>query len=179
MRPMAARFLSEMKFGYAVFGFTAVVQAEASACPDQARIGAHDLVPFSYGKAGSGAWWGMPHRRSILECSTLPPCRLRVHSRPTIPLRSVWRARGFLASPSAKNVRRDHLRLGQCPFHRRESVDAEIRHKCLPSRYVRPVRGGKHFVTTLSQCGISRPEESDAQLVAHLLRTRHTLLKDR
>ena len=26
-----------MKFGYAVFGFTAVVQAQASACPDQLR----------------------------------------------------------------------------------------------------------------------------------------------
>ena len=110
------RFLSEMKFGYAVFGFTAVVQAQASACPDQARIGAHDLVPFSYGKAGNGAGWGMPHRRSILECSTLPPCRLRVHSRPPIALRSVWRARGFLASPSARNVRRVQPTLGSMPF---------------------------------------------------------------
>jgi hypothetical protein len=40
-----------MKFGYAVLGFTAVVQVQAGACPNQARIGAHDLVPFSYGKA--------------------------------------------------------------------------------------------------------------------------------
>src|SRR5580693_7604427 len=47
-----------MKFGYAVFGFTAVVQAQASACPDQARIGAHDLVPFSYGKAETGPGGG-------------------------------------------------------------------------------------------------------------------------
>jgi len=45
------RFLSEIKFGYAVFGFTAVVQAQDSTCPDQARIGAHDLVPFSLRKS--------------------------------------------------------------------------------------------------------------------------------
>src|SRR5271154_29679 len=157
-----------MKFGYAVFGFTAVVQAQASACPDQARIGAHDLVPFSYGKAGNGAAWEIPHRRSILECSTLPPCRLRVRSRPTIPLRSVWRARGFLAGPNARNVRRVQPRLGQCPFHRRESVDAEIRHRRFPSRYALPGRGGKRYVTTPAQYGISRLEESGARLVAPL-----------
>jgi hypothetical protein len=87
-----------MKFGYAVFGLTAVVQAQASTYSDQARIGAHDLVPFSYGKAGNGAGWGMPHRRSILECSALnAQLYLRAGSEFT-PDRQ-FRSDLFLASP--------------------------------------------------------------------------------
>jgi len=69
--------------------------------------------------------------------------------------------------------------LGQCPFHRRESVDAEIRHRLFPSRYVRPVRGGKHFVTTPAQYCVSRLEELDARLVAPLLPARETSLNVR